>query len=138
MQRDRFGMSGDEWRSCHPKENSMNVVLIVSDTLRSDHLGCYGNTTINTPNIDKLAGELRSVEEPHFSTVTSEKWSFLYATENYPAQLYDLEQDPSESSNVIGENWTIAEEMHRKLIELLTRVGTDDKYLSERSRFLAR
>ena len=35
----------------------MNVVLIVSDTLRSDHLGCYGNTTINTPNIDKLAGE---------------------------------------------------------------------------------
>ena len=83
-------------------------------------------------------GELRSVEEPHFSTVTSEKWSFLYATENYPAQLYDLEQDPSESSNVIGENWTIAEEMHRKLIELLTRVGTDDKYLSERSRLLPR
>ena len=119
----------------------MNVVLIVSDTLRSDHLGCYGNTTINTPNIDKLAGESIQFDKFYsasFPTVTSEKWSFLYATENYPAQLYDLEQDPSESSNVIGENWTIAEEMHRKLIELLTRVGTDDKYLSERSRLLAR
>jgi len=33
----------------------MNVVVIVSDTLRRDHLGCYGNKWIHTPNIDKLA-----------------------------------------------------------------------------------
>ena len=26
----------------------MHVILIVSDTLRRDHLGCYGNTTIHT------------------------------------------------------------------------------------------
>ncbi|MBC7286881.1 MAG: sulfatase [Armatimonadetes bacterium] len=35
----------------------MNVILIVSDTFRRDHLGCYGNKWIRTPNIDALAGQ---------------------------------------------------------------------------------
>jgi arylsulfatase A-like enzyme/Tfp pilus assembly protein PilF len=34
-----------------------NVVLITIDTLRPDHVGCYGNKQIKTPNIDALAGE---------------------------------------------------------------------------------
>ena len=33
-----------------------NVVLITLDTLRPDHLGCYGYTSIQTPHIDQLAG----------------------------------------------------------------------------------
>ncbi len=33
----------------------MNVVLIIIDTLRRDHLGCYGNDWIRTPNFDRLA-----------------------------------------------------------------------------------
>jgi arylsulfatase A-like enzyme/Tfp pilus assembly protein PilF len=32
-----------------------NVVVITIDTLRADHLGCYGNGKIRTPNIDALA-----------------------------------------------------------------------------------
>jgi len=35
----------------------MNVIIIVSDTFRRDHLGCYGNKWISTPNLDKLAAE---------------------------------------------------------------------------------
>ncbi len=34
-----------------------NVVLITIDTLRADHLGCYGNARIQTPSIDQLARE---------------------------------------------------------------------------------
>jgi arylsulfatase A-like enzyme len=34
-----------------------NIVLIVIDTLRPDHMGCYGNERIRTPNLDALAGE---------------------------------------------------------------------------------
>jgi len=35
----------------------MNVVLIVIDTLRQDHVGCYGNKWIKTPYLDSLAKE---------------------------------------------------------------------------------
>src|SRR5258708_2641542 len=38
-----------------PEKSAPNVVLITIDTLRADHLGCYGYTQIKTPNIDSLA-----------------------------------------------------------------------------------
>ena len=33
----------------------MNVVVYVSDALRTDHLGCYGARFVNTKTIDELA-----------------------------------------------------------------------------------
>lgn len=30
------------------------MIVIVADTFRADHLGCYGNDSIKTPNLDKL------------------------------------------------------------------------------------
>ena len=35
--------------------NAANVVVITIDTLRADHLGCYGDRSIDTPNLDALA-----------------------------------------------------------------------------------
>ena len=35
--------------------NPSNVVVITIDTLRADHLGCYGYRAIETPNLDALA-----------------------------------------------------------------------------------
>ena len=35
----------------------MNVILVVLDSLRKDHVGCYGNTWIKTPNLDAFAEE---------------------------------------------------------------------------------
>jgi len=35
----------------------LNVVVIVTDTMRKDHLGCYGNNWVKTPNIDRLASQ---------------------------------------------------------------------------------
>ncbi|MGH3147731.1 MAG: sulfatase, partial [Rubrobacter sp.] len=34
-----------------------NVVLVIIDSLRKDHIGAYGNTWIQSPNLDALAGE---------------------------------------------------------------------------------
>ena len=41
----------------HPAEGRGrdNVLLITIDTLRADHLGCYGDKSIRTPTIDALA-----------------------------------------------------------------------------------
>jgi arylsulfatase A-like enzyme/Flp pilus assembly protein TadD len=43
--------------SCSPaaKAPPPNVILITVDTLRADRLGCYGNTQIETPNMDAMA-----------------------------------------------------------------------------------
>ncbi|MGA1842912.1 MAG: sulfatase, partial [bacterium] len=40
-----------------PKPLDYNLLLITIDTIRADHLGCYGYKYIKTPNIDKLASE---------------------------------------------------------------------------------
>jgi len=34
-----------------------NIICFVTDQQRADHLGCYGNVEIKTPNIDRLARE---------------------------------------------------------------------------------
>jgi arylsulfatase A-like enzyme len=38
-------------------DHRRNIVLVVVDTLRADHLGCYGHPTMPTPNIDALAAD---------------------------------------------------------------------------------
>ncbi len=34
-----------------------NIMCFVTDQMRADHLGCYGNRQVSTPNIDRLARE---------------------------------------------------------------------------------
>ena len=35
----------------------MNVIVVILDSLRRDHVGAYGNDRVRTPNLDALAGE---------------------------------------------------------------------------------
>jgi len=39
------------------KPNGLNLIVIIADTFRADHLGCYGSTRVKTPNLDQLARE---------------------------------------------------------------------------------
>ena len=38
-----------------PMTKHPNFLLIITDQQRADHLGCYGNSVVQTPNIDGLA-----------------------------------------------------------------------------------
>jgi len=40
---------------CSREPRQPNVLLLSIDTLRADHLGCYGGTRVATPGIDRLA-----------------------------------------------------------------------------------
>src|SRR3978361_1963613 len=42
--------------SCRPHRRP-NVLVITIDTLRADHLGCYGAPLARTPAIDRIAAE---------------------------------------------------------------------------------
>ncbi len=64
----------------------MNVILIISDTLRRDHVGAYGNQWIHTPNLDRLAGQSFVFEEaraasfptvPNRCDVMTGRYSFI-------------------------------------------------------------
>ena len=37
------------------KPKKPNILLLMSDNQSADHLGCYGDKSIKTPHIDKLA-----------------------------------------------------------------------------------
>ena len=37
------------------RPNGLNMIVIIADTWRADHLGCYGSARIKTPYLDKLA-----------------------------------------------------------------------------------
>ena len=45
------------WRALRAPSGRPNVIIISIDTLRADHLGCYGHPGGITPNIDRFAGE---------------------------------------------------------------------------------
>ena len=43
----------------------MNVILVILDSLRKDHVGAYGNGWIKTPNLDALAKESLRFTRPY-------------------------------------------------------------------------
>jgi arylsulfatase A-like enzyme/Flp pilus assembly protein TadD len=45
------------WEAAGGRTGRYNVLLITVDTLRADHLGCYGDSAASTPVIDRLAAD---------------------------------------------------------------------------------
>jgi arylsulfatase A-like enzyme len=39
------------------KGNGLNLIVIVADTWRTDHIGCYGGSRAQTPNLDAFASQ---------------------------------------------------------------------------------
>lgn len=72
--------------SCGAARKPINVVLIGIDTLRPDHLGCYGYSRATSPNIDRLAGEGVRFE----SAISASPWTLpsfaTVFTSLYPSQ----------------------------------------------------
>src|SRR2546427_1423032 len=61
-----------------------NVVFITIDTLRADHLGCYGYKQIRTPNIDRLAAEGIRFERAYTSVPVTLPSHTVIFTGTYP------------------------------------------------------
>src|SRR5215468_9676857 len=67
-----------------PPTRSPNVVIITIDTLRPDHLGCYGYKQIRTPNIDALAGDGTRFERAYTSVPVTLPSHTTIFTGTYP------------------------------------------------------
>lgn len=71
----------------------MNVILIISDTVRYDYCGCYGNKWVQTPNINALARESAIMDNfftasfptgPMRKDVLSGRFTFSYTNWSQP------------------------------------------------------
>jgi arylsulfatase A-like enzyme len=64
-----------------------NVVLIVVDTLRADHLGCYGYSRPTTPAIDALAAGALRFEHAYAQAPWTTPSVAAILTSRFPAEL---------------------------------------------------
>jgi tetratricopeptide (TPR) repeat protein len=82
-----------------------NLVLITVDTLRADHLGCYGNTTIKTPVLDSLAQKSLFFENaicaapltlPSHTSLMTGRYPIHHGTRDNAGRVRDQEQTLAE------------------------------------------
>lgn len=84
------GVAGVAWRGFVPRRPPLNVVLLLVDTLRADHLGVYGYDRPTSPNFDRIFGAegvlfrtARAQASCTFPSVNS------ILTSRYPAAFFD-------------------------------------------------
>src|SRR6266436_4147801 len=71
-------------RSATGKQPGTNVVVITIDTLRADHVGCYGYKQIRTPNIDALAADGARFERAYTAVPATLPSHTVMFTGTYP------------------------------------------------------
>jgi arylsulfatase A-like enzyme len=66
----------------------MNVILVVNDTFRRDHLGCYGNPWIKTPNLDAFARRSALFEQYYIASYPTvpNRWDMLSGRYGFPTR----------------------------------------------------
>ena len=105
-----LGMVGCASKNPAYKRKGYNVILISLDTLRADHLGCYGYPLPTSPNIDRFA--LKSVVfESSFSNATWTLPSHMsLMTSQYPSQHGVVDTDTRLSNT----KKTLAQVLHKQ------------------------
>lgn len=64
----------------------MNVIFIMTDTFRRDHVGAYGNPWIHTPNLNRLARESAVFERAYLSSYPTvpNRWDLATGRWGFP------------------------------------------------------
>lgn len=77
--------------------------------------------------VDSVDNSSRALEAHLCTTITTDRWSLIYTPEPGLSELYDLNQDPYQSHNVIGEYEGEARALHQRFVEFMqqTHVPTE-------------
>jgi len=73
-------------------------------------------------------------KRPVCSSITDGIWTLHYRGPDYPAELYNIEDDPAQGHNLYPEQMEEAKRLHDAYLELLRHVGTDERKISLRER----
>jgi arylsulfatase A-like enzyme len=66
-------------------KEKLNVIIYLVDTLRADHLGCYGNPEIQTPHIDRFASQGVLFEKAYSQASWTKPSTATLLTSTYPS-----------------------------------------------------
>lgn len=107
----------------------MNVVLVVMDSVRPDHIGAYGNDWIQTPSLDALARESLSFDRayPECIPTISSRRSLHTGVRNWPFRDWD----PLKSDIFKMPGWQPISEDRTTLAEILTDEGYSTMFVSD-------
>jgi arylsulfatase A-like enzyme len=97
----------------------MNVILIILDSLRKDHVGCYGNPWIRTPAVDALAQEsvVFTRAFPESLPTIPQRRAIHTGRRTFPF----LDWEPSKGDPVLTYGWQRIPEDQTTLAETLGR-----------------
>lgn len=107
----------------------MNVMLVVVDSLRADHVGCYGNTWIRTPNLDAFAQENVLFERaaPESLPTIQARRAIMTGNRLFPFRDWK----PTLGDNVISPGWAPLRESDITLSEILSDAGYRTAFLTD-------
>lgn len=91
-----------------------NVILIYTDDLGYGDLSCYGAKKINTPNIDKLAGNGVRFTNAHSTSATCTPSRYALLTGNYPWRKSGTDILPGDAALIIPTDKTTLPSLFRQ------------------------
>ncbi|MEN8155067.1 MAG: sulfatase [Acidobacteriota bacterium] len=110
----------------YPQNHIENIYLITVDTLRADHVGCYGNNSFTTPFIDSLARKGIIFKKAYSASGTTCPSHASIFTGLYPSQHSVLANGYQLDDSYI----TLAEILRANGYKTAAFVSTDSQFIA--------
>lgn len=112
-----------------------NVVVVVIDNLRADHVGVYGSRRVRTPNIDALAREgvrFTGARPESFPTVAARR-AILTGRRSFPFRDWHADPDLPQ-----GPSWSTLSPDRPTFLQILGEAGWTTGYVTDNPWILSR
>jgi arylsulfatase A-like enzyme len=109
--------------------SNMNVILVIIDSLRKDHVGAYGNSWIKTPNLDSLARESMCFTRayPESLPTICARRAIHTGIRTFPFRNYN----PPAGETVSWYGWQPIPDSQRTLAEILRAQGFSTMFVTD-------
>jgi arylsulfatase A-like enzyme len=111
-------------------DDGFNVVLVIVDSLRRDHVGAYGNPWIKTPNLDALAKESLRFSRPYPESIIPTlcaRRAIHTGTRTWPFEDWH----PAKDDDIILWGWQPIPNYQTTLSEVLRRNGSGTYFVTD-------
>ena len=111
------------------REDGLNVVLVIVDSVRKDHIGAYGNSWIRTPNFDALAEESLRFSRPYPESIPTlcARRAIHTGTRTWPFENWH----PAKGDDILLWGWQPIPNNQATLADILRRNGYGTYFVTD-------